>query len=161
MISKIGIAGYYNPLSGEANVNMKLPAWVLPFVTCHEIAHQLGVAREDEANLVGYLVGINSNDVDFQYSANYNMLRYILFEIRIKSPENYQKLLGKISPRVLEDFKAENDFWAKYNGQMSIYTGIIFDKFLKINNQKKGINSYQDIVLWLWNIHRPQAPLTP
>lgn len=160
-ISKIGIAGYYNPLSGEANVNMKLPAWVLPFVTCHEIAHQLGVAREDEANLVGYLVGINSNDVNFQYSANYNMLRYILFEIGIKSPENYQKLLGKISPRVLEDFKTENDFWAKYNGQMAIYTGVIFDKFLKINNQKKGINSYQDIVLWLWNIHRPQAPLTP
>ncbi|TCC92113.1 DUF3810 domain-containing protein [Pedobacter frigiditerrae] len=156
LISKIGIEGYYNPLSGEANVNMKLPAWVLPFVTCHEISHQMGVAREDEANLVAYLVGINSKDVNFQYSVNYNMLRYILFEIRFKSPEDYLELKDKISPGVLANFKAENEFWAKYSGQMSNYMGIAFDKFLKLNNQKKGIKSYQNIVVWLWNIHKDE-----
>lgn len=157
LTSKIGIEGYYNPITGEANINMNLPAWVLPFVTCHEIAHQMGVAREDEANLVGYLVGINSNDVNFQYSANYNMLRYILFEISIKSPKDYKKLRDQISPGVLANFKAEKDFWAKYNGQMANYMGFVFDKFLKLNNQKKGINSYQDIVIWLWNIHREEV----
>ncbi|MES2448326.1 MAG: DUF3810 domain-containing protein [Bacteroidota bacterium] len=156
LISKIGIEGYYNPLSGEANVNMKLPAWVLPFVTCHEIAHQLGVAKEDEANLVAYLVGVKSNDINFQYSVNYNMLRYILLEIRIKSPEDYIALRAKITPAVLANFKAENEFWAKYNGQMSTYMGIAFDKFLKFNNQPKGIDSYQDIVIWLWNIHKEE-----
>lgn len=154
MISKIGIEGYYNPLSGEANVNMKLPAWVLPFVTCHEISHQMGVAREDEANLVAYLVGSHSDDVNFQYSVNYNMLRYILFEIRMKSPEDYLKMRERIDKGVLANFKAENEFWAKYNGQMSNYMGIAFDKFLKFNNQKSGINSYQNIVVWLWNIHK-------
>lgn len=161
IISKIGIEGYYNPITGEANVNMNLPSWVLPFVTCHEIAHQMGVAREDEANLVGYLAGINSNDVNFQYSANYNMLRYILFEISIKSPEDYKKLRDQISPGVLANFKAEKEFWAKYNGQMANYMGFVFDKFLKLNKQKKGINSYQDIVIWLWNIHRAHLPPNP
>jgi len=162
LINKIGIEGYYNPLSAEANVNMKLPAWILPFVTCHEIAHQLGVAKEDEANLVAYLVGYNSKDVNFQYSVNYNMLRYILSEIRIKSPEDYIALREKIDPEVLANFKAENEFWAKYNGHMSAYMGVAFDKFLKFNNQKKGINSYQDIVIWLWNIHKREVnPLTP
>ncbi|MFD0941854.1 DUF3810 domain-containing protein [Pedobacter boryungensis] len=156
MVSKIGIEGYYNPLSGEANINMKLPAWVLPFVACHEISHQMGVAREDEANLVAYLVGVNSNDVNFQYSVNYNMLRYILFEIRMKSPEDYLKMRDKISPEVLANFKAENEFWAKYNGQMSSYMGVAFDKFLKLNNQKRGIKSYQNIVIWLWNIHKKE-----
>lgn len=154
LISKIGIEGYYNPLSAEANVNMKLPAWVLPFVTCHEIAHQLGVAKEDEANLVAYLVGSKSKDLNFQYSVYYNMLRYILLEIRIKSPEDYVALREKIDPAVLANFKGENEFWAKYNGQMSTYMGIAFDKFLKFNNQPKGIESYQDIVIWLWNIHK-------
>lgn len=162
LISKIGIEGYYNPLSAEANVNMKLPAWVLPFVTCHEIAHQLGVAKEDEANLVAYLVGSKSKDVNFQYSVNYNMLRYILLEIRIKSPEDYIALREKIDPAVLANFKAENEFWAKYNGQMSTYMGIAFDKFLKFNKQPKGIDSYQDIVIWLWNIHKKELnPLAP
>jgi Protein of unknown function (DUF3810) len=159
IISKIGIEGYYNPLSAEANVNMKLPAWVLPFVTYHEIAHQLGVAKEDEANLVAYLVGSKSKDVNFQYSVNYNMIRYILLEIRIKSPEDYIALRKKIDPEVLANFKAESEFWAKYNGQMSTYMGVAFDKFLKFNNQPKGIDSYQDIVIWLWNIHK--VKLTP
>lgn len=156
LISKIGIEGYYNPLSGEANVNMKLPAWVLSFVTYHEIAHQLGVAKEDEANLIAYLVGIKSKDVNIRYSVYYSMLRYILLEIRIKSPEDYIALREKINPAVLANFKAENEFWAKYNGQMSTYMGIAFDKFLKFNNQPKGINSYQDIVIWLWNIHKEE-----
>lgn len=156
IISKIGIEGYYNPLSAEANVNMKLPAWVLPFVACHEIAHQLGVAREDEANLTAYLVGKNSDDVNLQYSVNYNMLRYILFEIRFRSPEDYSLMRDKISPQVLANFKTENDFWAKYNGEMSNYMNLAFDKFLKFNNQKSGIDSYQNIVVWLWNIHKKE-----
>src|SRR5690606_14300598 len=86
LVSKMGIEGYYNPLSGEANINTRLPAFVLPFVTCHEIAHQLGVAKEDEANLVGYLAAIHSNNATFQYSGYYNMFRYVLFEIRMKYP---------------------------------------------------------------------------
>ncbi len=154
VISKIGIEGYYNPLSGEANINMDLPAWVLPFVACHEISHQLGVAREDEANLVAYLVGKDSRDINFQYSVNYNMLRYILLEIRYKSPEDYLAMKEKITPGLLANFKAENEFWKKYNGQMSNYMGVAFDKFLKLNNQKRGIKSYQNIVIWLWNIHK-------
>jgi len=162
LISKIGIEGYYNPLSGEANVNMKLPPWVLPFVTCHEIAHQLGVAREDEANLVAYLVGSNSEDISFQYSVNYNMLRYILLEIRIKSPEDYLKMRENLDKGVLANFKAENEFWSQYNGDMSNYMGVAFDKFLKLNNQKRGIDSYQNIVIWLWNIHKKELnPLAP
>ncbi|MEE1944983.1 DUF3810 domain-containing protein [Pedobacter sp. KR3-3] len=160
-ICKIGIEGYYNPLSGEANINTKLPAWVLPFVTCHEISHQLGVAREDEANLVAYLVGSQSEDADLQYSVYYNMLRYLLFELRFKSPEDYLALRNKIDPRIIANFKAENKFWSKYNGQMSNYMGAAFDKFLKLNNQQRGIKSYQNIVIWLWNIHKKQLSTAP
>ena len=156
-ISKIGIEGYYNPLTGEANLNMLLPHWVLPFVACHEISHQLGVAREDEANLVGYLAAANSSDLNFQYSANYNMLRYLLLEVRIKSPEDYERLFKKISPGVLDNFKAESEFWRKYNSDMSGYMNVAFDKFLKLNNQKAGIKSYQNIVIWLWNLHHKEV----
>lgn len=154
IVSKLGIEGYYNPLSAEANINMKLPPWVLPFVACHEISHQIGVAKEDEANLVAYLVGLQSKDINFQYAVNYNMLRYILLEIRMKSPEDYLSMRNRVSPALLANFQAENDFWRKYNGQMSGYMGIAFDKLLKLNQQKRGIKSYQDIVIWLWNYHK-------
>lgn len=156
IISKIGIEGYYAPLSGEANMNMNLPDFVKPYVSCHEIGHQLGIAYEDEANLLGYLTASNSPDVNYQYSANYEMLRYILFEIRMKSPEDYKKLRAKLLPQVLADFKTEKEFWRKYNGDMFGYMDAAFDRFLKLNNQQKGIDSYQDIVIWLWNIYKSE-----
>lgn len=156
LVTKIGIEGYYCPPSGEANVNMMLPAVELPFVTSHEISHELGIAREDEANLIGYLVSINSPDPYFQYSGYYNILRSVLFEIRIKSPEDFALLLKKINPGTLDDFKEEQEFWSKYNGEMSAYMGTALDKFLKMNNQKKGINSYQDIVIWVFNLHKSE-----
>lgn len=156
VITKIGIEGYYSPLSGEANVNMRLPLTSHPFVTCHEIAHQLGVAREDEANLVGYLVASNSTDPFFQYSAIYQVFKNIIFEIRIKSPEDYEKLYQTINPVTINDLKTDRDFWEKYNSNMFAYMDIAFDRFLKLNNQAKGTDSYQDIVLWLYNIHKAE-----
>lgn len=154
MVTRIGLEGYYHPLSGEANVNMRLPAMVLPFVTCHEISHQMSVAREDEANLIGYLVSINSPDITFQYSGYYNILRNVLFEIRLKSPEDYQWLYKKINALTLADFDKERDFWMTYNSDMFGYMNVALDSFLKINNQRKGIDSYQDIVLWVYNLHK-------
>lgn len=156
LVSKMGIEGYYNPLSGEANINTRLPTFVLPFVTCHEIAHQLGVAKEDEANLVGYLAAIHSNNITFQYSGYYNMFRYVLFETRMKYPEDYNEIIAKIPQPIMDDFKIEREFWAKYNGAMSVYMSKTFDKILKLNHQYKGIKSYQDIVLWLFNYHEKE-----
>jgi len=161
LVSKIGIEGYYAPPSGEANVNMRIPSVALPFVTCHEISHEIGVAREDEANLIGYLVSINSPDLYFQYSGYYNILRNVLFEIRMKSPEDFAILLKQINPATLADFKTERDFWMKYNGDMSAYMNTALDKFLKINNQKKGTDSYQDIVLWVFNLHKSEMEMIP
>lgn len=154
LTSKMGIEGYYNPLSGEANINQRLPVFVLPFVTCHEIAHQLGVAKEDEANLVGYIVASNTDNAEFKFSAYYNMLRYVLVEIRLKYPEDYNNIITKIPAPLMDKFKAEREFWAKYNGAMSVYMSKTFDQILKLNNQQKGIKSYQDIVLWLVNYHK-------
>jgi hypothetical protein len=159
VVTKIGIEGYYNPLSGEANVNMRLPETSLPFVSCHEIAHQLGLAREDEANLLGYLTAINSDNPDFRYSAAYNMLKSILFEIRVKSPEDYEALYQTINQVTLKDIQNDRDFWQKYNSDMYLYFGLAFDRFLKLNNQPKGTDSYQDIVLWLYNIHKSELEL--
>lgn len=156
VITKIGIEGYYSPLSGEANVNMRLPLTSLPFVTCHEVAHQLGIAREDEANLIGYLVASNSSDSYFQYSAVYEVFKNILFEIRMKSPDDYERIYKTINAVTINDLKADRNFWQKYNSDMFAYMDVAFDRFLKLNSQPKGTDSYQDIVLWLYNIHKKE-----
>jgi hypothetical protein len=44
---------------------------------------------------------------------------------------------------------------------MSAYMGTALDKFLKINNQEKGTDSYQDIVLWVFNLHKNEIQTMP
>ena len=154
LITRLGVEGYYNPLSGEANVNMHLPNTSLPYVTCHEIAHQLGVGREDEANLVGYLTSINSNNLEFQYSGYYAMLRSVLVEVGKALPEIYSMVYLTINKKTIAELERDRAFWLKYNSEMYGYMDMSFDKFLKLNNQAKGTDSYQDIVLWLYNIHK-------
>lgn len=156
LITKIGLEGYYSPISGEANLNMRIPAPNLPFVTCHEIAHQLGVGREDEANLVGYICATHSSDLNFKYSGYYAVLKNVLFELRIKEPERYQDVVNFLNPGTKADYKMDRNFWMQYNSDMYLYMDVAFDKFLKLNNQNKGINSYQDIVIWLYNLHKRQ-----
>ena len=55
LMSYLGIGGIFIPFTCEANVNATLPDWEIPFTSAHELAHQRGFAREDEANYVGYL----------------------------------------------------------------------------------------------------------
>ncbi|HEX3024116.1 MAG TPA: DUF3810 domain-containing protein, partial [Chitinophagaceae bacterium] len=63
-----GFTGYYNPFTGEAQVRSDIPRILIPFIACHEMAHQIGYASESEANFVGYLTASASNDVYFRYS---------------------------------------------------------------------------------------------
>ena len=64
----IGFGGYYNPFTGEAQVNTMDPLLGQPYTICHEIGHQLGYAKENEANFIGFLAAKSSPDPEFQYS---------------------------------------------------------------------------------------------
>jgi len=48
-----GFTGYYNPFTGEAQLSTNIPEVMKPFILCHEIGHQVGYAKENEANFVG------------------------------------------------------------------------------------------------------------
>lgn len=53
LLSYTHFTGFYFPLTGEANINSDAPDCFIPFTIAHEMAHQRGVASEDEANFVG------------------------------------------------------------------------------------------------------------
>jgi hypothetical protein len=63
------ISGVYTFFTGEANINVNFPDYTIPFTAAHELAHQRGIAREDEANFVAFLVCIESEDAYIRYSA--------------------------------------------------------------------------------------------
>ena len=71
------VAGVYTFFTGEANVNFNFPDYTLPFTTAHEMAHQRGISREEEANFIAFLVCLESDDDYIRYSAYVNTFEYV------------------------------------------------------------------------------------
>jgi len=145
----LGFLGYYNPFTGEAQLNLTQPRFLIPFVTCHEIAHQLGYASESEANFVGYLAAVKSPDTLFHYSAYFDLFNYANRELYKKdslaAKENYKQLDTLVKQDVLE----LKTYLAKSENFIEPFIRIFYDQYLKANQQDKGIKSYNDVVAWL------------
>lgn len=77
LMSMTGIAGVYFAFSLEANYNNEMYATVYPETICHEYAHLKGYIQEDEANFIGYLACMKSDNVFFQYSGYLGALDYV------------------------------------------------------------------------------------
>ena len=92
ILSKMGIGGFYFPFTGEASYNRDLPGISRPFVMAHEMAHQRGFTRENEANFIAYVVCMNSAEPELRYSAAMSALIYLLRSIHRNVPEEYEGL---------------------------------------------------------------------
>jgi hypothetical protein len=141
-----GITGFYFPFTNEANINMAEPVSFLPFTTTHEMAHQRGFAKEDEANYISYLACINHPDVNFQYSGTLAALSYSINALRKNDPERYNALISTCSKGVLNDLNYNYEFWARYSGPIEKINDKINDTYLKSQNQKSGTKSYGAMV---------------
>lgn len=141
-----GITGFYFPFTNEANVNMIEPDSFLPFTTTHEMAHQRGFAKEDEANYIAYIACINHPDINFQYSGTLAALSYSFNALQKSDAETYKKSISTCSTGVLNDLKYNHDFWTQYSGPIEKMGNKINDTYLKSQNQQSGTNSYGAMV---------------
>lgn len=146
VLSYEGICGFYFPFTGEPNLDKELPASLIPFTICHEMAHERGFAREDEANFISYLVCSKHPDYDFQYSGTLLALVNAMNALYDNDPVRYTKLYKNYSNGVLRDLQNINDFWSKYEGPIERVSSNINNAYLKANKQKEGINSYGRMV---------------
>jgi len=156
-LTYMGFAGYLNPITNEAQVNALIPKNNYPATICHEIAHQVGIASESEANFVGYLASIHSTDDYYNYSGYLLALRYCLAEIYRANPEQYELLLPTINKGVLKDMQQSQDFWQSYQNWSEKYFKIFYDHFLKANKQKDGIKGYNKMVSLLINYYKTKS----
>ena len=148
-LNYMGVTGYLNPFTNEAQVNTTTPLFMQPFTTCHEIAHQLGYAPEESANFIGYLVADNTGDPRFRYAANFEMFLYSTSQLSRRDTTLAKKIWGRAVPGVKADYKAMINFYKAYRGPLDDYSGMLYDQYLKANKQEKGIYSYSEVVGWL------------
>jgi hypothetical protein len=141
-----GITGFYFPFTNEANVNMSEPDSSLPFTTAHEMAHQRGFAKEDEANYIAYIACINHPDINFQYSGTLAALSYSFNALGQSDTEQYKKLILTFNKGLLNDLRYNQEFWQSYSGPIEKIEDKINDTYLKSQNQQAGTKSYGAMV---------------
>lgn len=153
VMSYTGILGYYNPFTAEAQYNAALPSTYIPFTLSHESAHQLGYAKEQEANFIGFLIGRNSPNNDLKYSTEYFALKSLLNSLSTNDLEFTKTILRKYSPGMKRDRHAEKNFIKKHEGYVDTFFYFTNDLFLKSNQQDGSITySYFVDLLLLYNV---------
>ena len=148
-----GFSGYLNPFTNEAQVDGLIPTYKYPTTSCHEVAHQLGYAAENEANFIGAMAAINNPDDYIKYSGYTFVLRYCLAEIYRRDLETYESLRPSINYGIILNYQELKDFWDNYQNPIEPYFEKTFDSFLKANNQSAGMKSYSYIVALMVNYH--------
>jgi hypothetical protein len=154
LLNYMGTSGYYNPFTGEAQMNYQMPIVFRPVTACHELSHQVGFAFEDEANFAGYLAGIGSKDRLLRYSAYNLAVEEFMFDLYFRDSLVNKKLKPLISPAVHNDYKVEHAYWHSYETRLNAISGIFYDHFLKANNQPQGLKTYNNMVLLVMAMYR-------
>jgi hypothetical protein len=157
-LTYMGFGGYLNPFTNEAQVNDKLPLYGFPMVVCHEMAHQMGYGSESECNFIGFLACIKNDDLYFQYAAYTTALRYCLNTIEEKNPKNLKPIQTKINRGILAYFKESETFWENYETPIETGFKLFYDNYLKMNQQKDGLDSYSKFLDLLINFYK-EKPL--
>jgi len=159
LASYFTVSGYFNPFTLEVQVNQLIPNASFPFVTVHELTHQMGVGFEDECNFIAFLTLKDNADLWYQYSAYYSAVQYLLHPL-YANKELFEQYSAKLSPKVLADFRAEREFWMSYRGWIDKASGIFYNQFLINNNQPEGLERYNMMTTLLvaWEKQQEKLP---
>lgn len=140
------LCGIYSPFTMEANYNREMTAYNIPHTICHELSHLKGFMREDEANFIGYLACVQSEDVMFRYSGYLTGWIYAGNALAKVDMEAYSRLYGELEQKVVSDLQENTRFWNQFEGKVAEAANKMNDTYLKINDQSDGVQSYGRVV---------------
>lgn len=149
-----GFTGYYNPFTGEAQLNTAVPKFLHPFIACHEVAHQLGYAKEMEANFVGYLAASASPDPGFQYSVYLDLFIYANRNLFSQDSTIAKLYSRELDTAVIADLKEWARFNKKHQNPVEPVVRWIYGKYLEGNSQPQGILSYDEVTAFIISYYK-------
>lgn len=141
------ISGVYSYFTGESNINTNFPDYTLPFTAAHELAHQRGIAREDEANFVAFLVCRQSEDPYIRYSGYMSIYEYVISALYKADKDRYNALIRDTDLSFRQEMLAYNAFFDKYKENVvADISGTINNSYLQSQGQTAGSKSYGMVV---------------
>ena len=146
-MSHTHFTGVYTFFTGEANLNVDFPDYTLPFTAAHEFAHQRGIARENEANFMAFLVCTTSEDPYLQYSGYLNLYEYVASALYSADPTLYSEVYSTVPTYAKQEMRAYSAFYEQYRDSEAGQIGSsINNAFLQANGNKEGTKSYGMVV---------------
>ena len=159
VMSLLDFTGFFFPFTGEANVNTDSPEAFFASTVAHELAHQRGVAKEQEANFCAVLASFEYGDSDYCYSAA--LMGYVHLSNALYSAdrEAWQQIRDSLDREVTADLQYNSEYWAKYDTKVKDISNTVYEDFLESYGQELGLRSYGACVDLLVNRYYDTAVL--
>lgn len=161
LYTAMGICGISMALTGEAAVNPRIPNMSLPFIMCHEMAHRMCIAPEDDANFAAFLACQANEDPQFQYSAYYMAYRYCYNALAKSDRTALSEIHAGVNDLFRRDLKTYDAFFAKEkNATATKVANSANNAYLQASGDKNGISSYGLVATQLvnWYLQETKAP---
>ena len=154
VMSYLAISGIYTYPTGEANVNMNFPSYVNIFTAAHEMSHQRGILRENEANFMAYLITFTSEDKELRYSGLMNMYSYFASALYKTNKDRYFGIHEGLNSLSRADFAESSRVSDKFGDTIiEEISEKINDFYLKSSGTADGVVSYSRVVTLVLSYH--------
>ena len=146
LFSAMNFTGFYSPYTGESNLNIDSPSCLLPANITHELAHQRGIASEQECNFLAIAAATASDNIVYQYSG------YLMGYIQLSNAlyradyDRWAAVRALLPESVLADLRYHSAYWSQFEGLTAQVSTKIYDSSLKSYGQADGIQSYGTVV---------------
>jgi len=146
VVKRFGVAGMYFPYTGEALVLADLPGALRGKEMAHEMAHQRGIAREADANILAFLVTLEAPDPQVRYAGALFLQRQLISALGRLDPDAAWALSRERLPGVRRDLEAIAAYWADAVGPVSQATTRANHAMLRSHGIPEGVENYRGSV---------------
>ena len=140
------ITGVYTFFTGEANINVNFPDYCVVFTAAHELAHQRGIAREDEANFMAFLICLESEDAYVRYCGYLNLYEYVASALSRADKDLFNHSYSQLPEAVKGELRAYSDFYEKYEHSTASKVSETVNNTFLTSQGTPGTKSYGMVV---------------
>lgn len=142
LFSAMNFTGIYFPYTAESNLNVDSPDCLLPANIAHELAHQRGIASEQECNFLAVAASLASDNPVYQYSGSLMGYIYLGNALYRVDRERWREIRQSLPETVLADLRYHSAYWNQFEGLTAKVSKNLYDSTLKSYGQTAGIQSY-------------------
>ena len=146
LFSAMNFTGFYTPFTGESNLNVDSPACLCPANITHELAHQRGIASEQECNFLAIAASTSSDNAVYRYSGYFMGYIHLSNALYRADPTRWESLYALLPAEVIADLRYHSAYWDQFEGPTATVSETIYDATLKGYGQTDGIQSYGTVV---------------